>query len=199
MKLYWAPRTRAGRIVWLLEEAGVDYELVHLDIRNPEAKNDPEFRAASPMGKVPALVDGATRLFDSTTICLYVAETVPEARLAPEFGDPLRADFLFWTVFTGIFLEPAVTEKMQGLEPNPTGNGWGSFDRVVELMRNRLADRQWVLGDAFSAADVLIGTSVHYLKQFKLLPDDPGFDAYAERCLSRPGFRHALELDAGQP
>ena len=77
MKLYWCRNTRAFRIAWLLEESGLRYERVVIDIRDPAAKSDPQFRAVSPMGKVPALEDGAARLSDSGAICIYVADQYP--------------------------------------------------------------------------------------------------------------------------
>jgi glutathione S-transferase len=83
MKFYWCANTRAFRIAWLLEEAGVRYERVVIDIHDAAAKSDPAFRAVSPMGKVPALQDGAGRLSDSGAICIYVADQYTEARLAP--------------------------------------------------------------------------------------------------------------------
>ena len=70
MKLYWSQNTRAFRIAWLLEEAGLKYERVAVDIRNEKSKNDPAFRAVSPLGKVPALEDGPARLSDSGAICI---------------------------------------------------------------------------------------------------------------------------------
>ena len=77
MKLYWCPKTRATRALWMLEEAGVPFERVRIDIRDPQAKADPEFRAASPLGKVPALVDGAVKINDSGAICGYIADAYP--------------------------------------------------------------------------------------------------------------------------
>ena len=74
MKLYWAPQTRSSRALWLLEEAGVAYELEHIDIRDPHRTDSDEFRAASPMGKVPAIADGDVKMSESAAICLYVAD-----------------------------------------------------------------------------------------------------------------------------
>ena len=83
MKLYWAPQTRSSRAVWMLEEAGVDYEVEVVDIRAPDRQDSDEFLAASPMGKVPALVDGDVRMAESAAICLYVADRYSSGNLAP--------------------------------------------------------------------------------------------------------------------
>src|SRR5438105_12576428 len=98
MKLYWAPKTRSLRALWVLEEAGVTYERALVDIRGG-GQNDPEFRAVNPMAKVPALADGEARLAESAAICAYVAERYPQARLAPEIGAPARGRYLHWLFF----------------------------------------------------------------------------------------------------
>src|SRR5262249_26073303 len=89
MKLYWTPQSRAFRALWLMEEAGRPYERVRIDIRKGE-QAAASFRAVNPMMKVPALTDGEASVAESAAICAYVAERVPEARLAPPLGDPLR-------------------------------------------------------------------------------------------------------------
>src|SRR6516225_6145346 len=98
MKLYWAPQSRAFRALWMLEEAGCPYERVLVDIRKGE-QSAPAFRAVNPMMKVPALTDGAAAVAESAAICAYVAERVPEARLAPPLGDPGRGRYLHWLFF----------------------------------------------------------------------------------------------------
>jgi glutathione S-transferase len=196
MKLYWCKNTRAFRIAWLLEEAGMAYERVVIDIRDTAAKSDPAFRAVSPMGKVPALEDGAARLSDSGAICIYVADQYPQAKLGPPIGHPDRARFLQWVTFTNSVIEPAMAEKFAKLEPRPTSFGWGSFDLMLTGLRAGLAAGEWILGDRFCAADVLLGTSAFYLKQFGLIEDDPVLDDYAARCQRRPAWQRAQAFDA---
>jgi glutathione S-transferase len=91
MKLYWSPRTRSSRAIWMLEEAGVDYELERIDIQDPQRSDPPEFREASPMGKVPALVDGDVKMSESAAICLYVADRYAAGGLAPALDDPAKS------------------------------------------------------------------------------------------------------------
>ena len=83
MKLYWAPRTRSARGLWILEEAGIDYDLELVTLGDTGRETPEEFREASPMGKVPALVDGDVRMSESSAICLYIADRYSPGNLAP--------------------------------------------------------------------------------------------------------------------
>lgn len=83
MKFYWCQQTRAFRITWMLEEAGQPYERIRVDIRTGDNKDNPDFLAASPMGKVPAIIDGSVKLWDSGAICVYVADKSPATPASP--------------------------------------------------------------------------------------------------------------------
>lgn len=195
--LYWCARTRSLRIAWLLEETGLPYERVTVDVRTPETLPD-DFRAASPMGKVPAIRDGDATVWDSAAICAYIADNHPEIGLAPKPGHPDRARYLQWLIFTPSVVEPALSEKAGGWKTFPTRNAWGDFDSMIRTFEGGLGDRAWIMGDRFSAADVMLGSSAVFLRQFGMMPDSPVLDAYADRCESRPAFRRALAFeDAG--
>ena len=195
MKLFWHPQTRAARIVWLLEEAGVDYERVLIDIRDPQAPRDPQFAAASPMGKVPALVDGDVRMADSAAIGIYVADRYPDSGLAPGVEDSQRGAYLYWMLYTPGVMEPAMMEKFAGLTPNRFSAGWGDFDAMVETLAKGLEAGPWILGERFSAADVMLGSSVHFMHTFTMLPDVAVLEEYRQRCTARPAFQRSMELD----
>jgi len=196
MKLYWCQNTRAFRIAWLLEEAGLAYERVAIDIRTPGARDDAAFRAVSPMGKVPALEDGTTRLNDSGAICIYIADQYPQTKLGPPVGHADRGSFLQWVLFNNSVIEPAMVEKFSKLDPAPTGRGWGSFDLMLTSLRAGLSRGDWILGKDFTAADVLVGTGAFYMQQFKLLGDDPIISPFVARCVARPAFKRAQAFDA---
>ena len=83
MKLFWCPQTRSARAIWMLEESGLDYEPVMIDIRDRTKPRDPDFALASPLGKVPAIADGDVKIWDSSAIALYVADKATDAKLAP--------------------------------------------------------------------------------------------------------------------
>jgi len=194
MKVYWCPQTRSIRILFLLEEAGVEYEPVRIDIRDDQARTDPAFRAVSPMGKVPAFEDGRTRLWDSGAIAAYVADQYPEAGLAPAIGSANRGAYLQWLMYTNSVVEPAMAEKAGGLASQPSRYGWGSWDLMLQILRQGLEPGPWILGERFSAADVLLGVSCHFMRLFKLLNDDPVLFAYADRCIARPAFQRASAI-----
>ena len=195
MKLFWAPQTRAQRGIWMLEEAGVDYELERVELGSPD--HSAEFLAASPMGKVPALIDGDVSLSESAAICVYVADRYCMGSLAPAVDDPQRGKFLYWTMYTPAVIEPAMSEKFNKVESNRRRSGWGDFDLMIETWDQALKDRDWILGDQFTAADVMLGSSAIFLRMFEMLPDSRNLGAYADRCLARPANQRALEKGAG--
>jgi glutathione S-transferase len=198
--LFWCPQTRASRILWLLEEMNEPFEVRMIDIRDPEAKSDPDFVAASPMGKVPAIMDtapnGVVHLADSAAIGLYLADRYPASALAPVVDDPSRGQYLYWMTFTPGVIEPAMMERFNNWEVSPATSGWGNFDQMTGVLEKGLAGGQWLLGERFSAADVMVGSSVYFMQQFGILPDNPVLMAYAERCLARPAYQKALARNA---
>lgn len=202
MKLYWCPQTRSSRAVWMLEEVGVDYELVRVDVTKPE--RSPEHLAASPMGKVPALEDGDVKMWDSASICLYVADRYASGRLAPSLDDPLRARFVQWLIYAPGMIEPAMFEAgLRTVVPaehqeeafNPGRLGWGSFAQTIKTWEEGLGEHPWILGDTFSAADVMLGSSAVFLRMFGMLPESPVLEAYADRCLERESYKQAMEAE----
>lgn len=198
--LFWCPQTRASRTLWLLEEIGRPFQVRTIDIRDPEAKKDPDFVKASPMGKVPAIMDatlgGTIYLADSAPIALYLADRYSAAHLAPGIDHPLRAQFLYWMNYTPGVIEPAMMERFLGIEVPRSSSGWGNFDTMIEVLENGLKDKDWLLGDDFTAADVLVGSSVYFMKKFGILPESPVLEAYIERCLERPAYQKALARDS---
>ncbi|MEP9351676.1 glutathione S-transferase family protein [Xanthobacter sp. KR7-225] len=196
MKLYWAPHTRAFRALWMLEEAGIAYERELVDLRNG-GQDRPEFRAINPMGKVPALTDGAARLAESAAICAYVAERAPEAGLAPPLGDPARGRYLQYLFFSSGCMEPAFVQKMMGMSLPKSSAGWGSFDLVMEVVDAALKPGPYLLGEAFSAADVMLGSDVWYgIGLLKVITPTPAMTAYVERLTARPAFQRAKQIEA---
>ena len=196
MKLYWCPQTRSFRGLWLMEEAGRPYERVLIDIRKGD-QNKPEFRAINPMGKVPALADGEAKVAESAALCAYVAERCSEAKLAPPVGDPARGRYLHWLFFAAGCIEPAYTQKFTKLALAESTAGWGSFDRVVDVLEQAVQPGPWLLGENFSAADIMVGADLHFgLTLLKILPPRPAFLAYVGRCSERPAFKRAMAIEA---
>lgn len=198
MKVFWAPQTRSTRALWMLEEAAVDYDMELVDIRRPERKDSAEFRVASPMGKVPAIADGEIMMSESAAICLYIADRYALGSLAPALDDPRRGKYLYWTLYTPAVVEPAMAEKFSKIEPNRGRNGWGDFDQMIRVFDEGLEGNDWILGEQFTAADVMLGSSAVFLRMFEMLPDTMNVEGYADRCMARPAFQKAAEKAAGQ-
>lgn len=196
IKLFWAPRTRAARAAWMLEETGVAYQRVPVDLTADAAERDAAFRAASPLCKVPALEDGAVRLADSAAICIYLADRYRPGVLAPALAAAERGAFLFWMVYSPGVIEPAMWERVNGAEPNRHSAGWGDFDLMIGALEAALRRGPWLLGERFTAADVMVGSSVHFMSMFELLPDSPVLSGYMERCLARPAWQRAMRGEA---
>ena len=194
MKLFWAPQTRAQRGIWMLEEAGVDYEMERVEIGSENLSA--ELLAASPMGKVPALVDGDVRMSESAAICIYVADRYCPGTLAPAPDDSRRGKYLYWTMYTPAVIEPSMSEKFNNVEANRFRNGWGDFDLMIETWDQALEGHEWILGDQFTAADVMLGSSAIFLRMFNMLPESKNLGAYADRCLARPANQRAMEKGA---
>jgi glutathione S-transferase len=189
VKLYWAPQTRAARAIWMLEEAGVDYDTEIVDIRNPARQDSADFRAASPMRKVPALIDGNVQMAESAAICLYIADRYCSGTLAPAIDDQRRGGFLYWLLYTPAVIEPTMSEKINKVQPNRGRNGWGDFNSMIATLSNGIGSGPWILGEQFTAADVMLGSSVHFLQLINMLGDAPVLTEYVERCRQRPAFK----------
>ena len=197
MKLYWCPRTRSFSALWLMEETGQPYERVLIDLNKNDQKS-PDYLKINPMGKVPAIQDGDVSLAESAAICAYVAERYPEAKLAPPVGDPRRAKYLQWLFFGPGCIEPAMVQVSTKIEMNPVAAGWGDAQRVFDVLDDALAKGPWLLGETFSAADIIIGSGLNFsVRLFKMIASRPSFEAYIERCMARPAFQIAEKLAAG--
>ena len=197
IKLYWSPRSRSFTALWLMEEDGQPYERVLTDI-STGAQRTPEYLAINPMGKVPAIKDGDATMAEAAAICAYVAERYPDAKLAPPVGDPRRAKYLYWLFYGPGCIEPAIVQLATKIEMNPVAAGWGDAQRVIDVLDDALHKGPWILGDKFSAADIVIGSGLNFgVRLFKMIPSRPSFEAYIARCMARPAFQRAEKIAVG--
>ncbi len=185
--VWHGPNTRSTGTVWLVEELGVPYELRKVDVFGG-ATRAPDFLAVNPAGKVPAIRHNGKTLTEMAAISLYLADAFPEAGLAPAIDDPLRGDYLYWSVFRPGVLEPAIITKSQGLAVDPRMVGWGDWETVLSLVERQLAKGEYILGDQFSAADILIGGALGWLKHFGLMDANPLIERYIDRLHARPAY-----------
>lgn len=196
---YTNPMSR-GRIVrWMLEELGQPYETRVLAY-GPQMKS-PDYLAINPMGKVPTLQHGNAVVTEAAACCAYLATAFPEARLAPVPGTPESAAYLRWMFFAAGPGEAAITNASFGFNlpdtPQARGRaGYGSLELVADALAAMLSDgRHYVTGEAFSAADVYVGSQILWGRRFSSLPDRPGFAEYTERLTQRPAAMRARQMD----
>jgi glutathione S-transferase len=196
LTLFHAPNSRSGAARILLEELGAPYDLHVLNLKKNEQRA-PAYLAVNPMGKVPAIRHGDALVTEQPAIFIYLADLFPQAGLAPALGDPLRGPYLRWLAFYGSSFEPAITDLAMKREPTPPMMcPYGDYDTMLATLTAQLRAGPCLLGERFSAADVLWGTSLGWATMFKLVPELPEVMAYIDRVSSRPAARRAAAADA---
>ena len=198
LKLYHSRQSRSVRPRWLLEELGVPYELVTLDMQKGEHKT-PAYMKVHPHGAVPALVDGDLQLFESAAICAYLADKFPEKRLAPPPGTAARGLYYQWLVYAIATLEPPVIDVfMQTVmlpeaerKPAVVEAARKKFADVASVLEQALGTRPFLLGDQFTAADVMIGSTLGWAQMLGLLEGRKTLQQYVQRLSERPALQKA--------
>ncbi len=193
LTLYHAPNSRSAGTIWLLEELDAPYELKTVNIRRGDGSGARDTSNPHPHGKVPCLVHDGHRVFEIAAITLYLTDLFPEKKLAPQVGDPLRGEYLSWLAWRPGVLEPAILMRRFGVQHVSGTMGWADAAEVESVLNETLANRPYLLGDAFSAADISVGGTVSFLMQFKLINESPTLKEYASRVTARPAFKQAME------
>ena len=193
---YHNPQSR-GRIVrWMLEEVGQPYRTEILDYAT--TLKSAEYLAVNPMGKIPAIRHGDTVVTECGAICAYLADAFPEAGLAPPLKDKRRGPYFRWLFFAAGPVEAAVTNKALGVEFPPERKrmvGYGSYGEVMDALEIAIDGRDYITGDAFSAADVYFGSHLAFGMQYGMIEKRPAFERYVGRLMSRPAAVRAREID----
>jgi glutathione S-transferase len=194
--LYHSPQSRSVGALILLEELGADYELRAIDFGKKEQRQA-AYLAVNPMGKVPALVHDGAVVTEQGAVYAYAADLYPEAGITPAIGDSLRGPYLRWLFFYGSSFEPAVVDRSMKREPAPPATSpYGDFDTTIKTLLDQLGDSPYLLGDRFTAVDVLWGTALRWMTMFKLVAETPAVKAYVERVGARPAAQRAAKIDA---
>lgn len=191
---YTNPMSR-GRITrWMLEEIGAPYQ-THL-LGYADTMKGAAYLAINPMGKVPAIVHKGRVVTECAAICAYLAETFPEAGLAPREAE--RADYYRWLFFAAGPLEHAISNHSANFNPNAEqarAFGYGSYEAAVDTLEKAVATQAYIAGDRFTAADVYVGSQVNWGLGFGTLPRRDAFRAYAERVTARDAYKRAAAQD----
>jgi glutathione S-transferase len=201
--LHYAPRSRASRILWLLEEAHASYDVAVYELQKGTQK-DPAYLALNPDGKVPALVDRGPKgdwsviVTESAAITTYIADALPQAALAPAVTSPERGPYLTWLVYCSAALEPAFTDFMFPRRSEvPSGTvGWPSYDATLQRIERALDRGPFLLGDHFTAADVMLGSMLQWLFAWGKLPPSAVFERYLASLKSREAQQRAQAREA---
>lgn len=186
---YYAPRSRADIVLWMLEETGAPHQLELLRLKKGEHKR-PDYLAVNPMGKVPAIKHEGVVVTESGAICAYLADSFPQAKLAPPPGDPQRGAYYRWLFFAPSCIEPAMTDKaFDRLPVTPQTVGYGDFDSVMDTVSSAVSNSEYVADNRFTAADLVLGATLNYGMMFGIIPKRDEFTAYVGRLLTRDAYK----------
>ena len=196
--LYHAPRSRSSRIIWLLEELGADYKIELVPILRGDGSGAPapdSYLAIHPLRKVPAIKIFDEIVYESGAICLYLTDSHPKHEIGPLPGHNDRAEYVRWLFFSAATLEPAVGARFQGWDKDkPTG--FGKFEDIEAVISNQLEKTPYITGENFTAADILLGSMLQFVKG-SLIPERKHYVDYLARLTSRPAYSRAQARDNG--
>ena len=172
------------------------YDIHRLDLTKGENR-EPAYLAVNPMGKVPALEHGDTVVTEVAAICTYLADEFPAAKLNVPVGSPRRGVYLKWLFFGPGCIEPAVVDRAapRKEEARRAMLGYGDFDTTMNTVAVAFEKGPYLMGEQFTAADVVVGSHIRWGMMFKMIPERPEFTAYAARIAARPAAQRAEAKD----
>jgi glutathione S-transferase len=197
LTLFHAPNSRSSRILWLLEELGTPYTLKLVSIRRGDGTGAVDPENPHPHGKVPVIVHQGRTIFETPAIALYLADLFPQSGLGPKPTEPERGAYLTWLFYYSGVIEPSLTAKFLNIRHMHGTFGWAPFDEVLAYLTSTLQNGQYLLGDRFSTADILIGGSLPIMMARGIVPESETFNAYIARIRERPAFGRARVKDPG--
>jgi len=196
LTLYHAAPSRSSIVRWMLEEVGEPYDIHLLSLSKGENRA-PGYLAVNPMGKVPALKHGDVVITEAAAICTYLADAFPRAGLSIPIGDPRRGVYLKWLFFSPSCIEPAMVDRAfpRKEEARRGMLGYGDFDTAIDVAAKAVAKGPYLMGEQFTAADVVVGSTLRWGTMFKLIPERSEFTAYVGRLAQRPALQRATAAD----
>lgn len=198
LTLYHHPRTRSSRFIFLLEELGAPYAIHPIaNIRRPDGSGGVDPENPHPHGKSPALKDGDTVVWESSAIALYLTDKFPQNGIGPVVGDPRRGAYVSWLAYYAGVMEPAwMSQYMKWEIPRGTA-GWVPVGEVMQLVNTTLGNGPYLLGDRFSAVDILVATTFKMFLGSPLLEKTELLEGYVNRVHARPAFARAQAKENG--
>lgn len=191
LTLFHAPRSRSTRFLWLLEELGADYAVKTVDVYRSVSNTGARDPAnPHPHGQVPALLDDGVLVTESAAIALYLTDKFPAAGIGPVVGDPKRGPYLSWLAYYAGVLEPCVVNLWKQRQDDEDKKTYQLLD---DRLRTTLEKAPWLLGDDFSAADILFISLLQFARQ--MLPPHVVYDDWLARANARPALARALAKD----
>jgi len=196
LTLYHGSPSRSSIVLWMLEEIGEPYDVHLLSFAKGENRA-PDYLAINPMGKVPALKHGDAVITEVAAICTYLADEFPAAKLNVSVGTPQRGVYLKWLFFGPGCIEPAVIDRAapRKEEARRAMLGYGDFDTTMNVVAAAVEKGPWLMGDQFTAADVVVGSHIRWGTMFKMIPERPEFAAYNARIAARPAAQRVEAKD----
>lgn len=201
LKLHFAPNSRAGRIVWLLEELGLPYDINKMAFHPQDLKSD-EHRSRHPLGRVPVLEDGEISIYESGAIVEYIIERHKNGGLKPEVASDLYPMFLQWFHYCeGMVMPPINTIIVQTIllpedrrDETALGQAQRLLSKALAPVEENLEGKDYLIGD-FSAADIMLGHSCFMSNRLGCVTDEmTNLKDYVERIQQRPAFKTAIEM-----
>lgn len=194
--LFYSPQTRATGARILLEELNVPYELHVLNMKAGEQRQ-PEYLSINPLGKVPAVRVGNTLITEQGAIYLYLVDLFPERNLAPGLTDPDRGAYVRWLFIYGSCFEPAIVDRYMKREPASLNDTpYASYEALFDMLEAQLEKGPYLLGDRFTAADLLWGIALTWTTMFGLVQARPAFQRYMDRISARQSVQTVTAQDA---
>ena len=193
LTFYTNPMSRARVTRWMLEETGLPYDAQVLEYGT--SMKTPPYLAINPMGKVPAIRHGDTVVTENAAICMYLADLVPDKKLAPPVGSHARGPYYRWISFMGPLEQLMVAKTAGGRLPDPGMAGFGNETDLVNTLEAAVKDRDHLAGDSFTAADLYLASHLSWGMNFGTIEKRPAFEAYVERHVHRPAALRADEID----
>ena len=195
LTLFHSPRSRSSSVFWLLDELDIldQVEVRPVMTRRMDGTGAPDPTNPHPEGKVPLLVHDGHQIRERGAIMLYLTDMFPAAGLGPLPGEPMRGEYLSWLSWYQGVLEPVLILKAAGLQ-HPLLTATFRDDRTVaDRLAEALKDRPYLLGDRFSAADLLVHSPFVFFPD--ATPDVPQVRDWVARCADRPAKRRAQDRD----